>query len=179
MCILSGCDFLAGLQGIGVRKAHGYVRKYKGFVKVWGAFPRELLTHRSASSSMRRLCFTCSDLTSGQGPVRGCSADGTHRSSHMLQAGLHQAASRGHAFAVLQPIEGVTCLARCPTSDHQAQLWLTGTALMRAIACSCSRCCGSAACPSQPATKPRSSARCGLSGTAGKRGECMRCIACA
>lgn len=34
MCILSGCDFLAGLQGIGVRKAHGYVRKYKGFVKV-------------------------------------------------------------------------------------------------------------------------------------------------
>jgi hypothetical protein len=36
MCILSGCDFLAGLQGIGVRKAHGYVRKYKGFVKVCG-----------------------------------------------------------------------------------------------------------------------------------------------
>lgn len=34
MCILSGCDFLVGLQGIGVRKAHGYVRKYKGFVKV-------------------------------------------------------------------------------------------------------------------------------------------------
>ena len=34
MCILSGSDFLAGLQGIGVRKAHGYVRKYKGFVKV-------------------------------------------------------------------------------------------------------------------------------------------------
>lgn len=36
MCILTGCDFLAGLQGIGVRKAHGYVRKYKGFTRVRG-----------------------------------------------------------------------------------------------------------------------------------------------
>lgn len=42
MCILSGCDFLAGLQGIGVRKAHGYVRKYKGFVKVRGLIGRTI-----------------------------------------------------------------------------------------------------------------------------------------
>jgi exonuclease-1 len=34
MCVLAGCDFLAGLPGIGVRKAHGYVRKYRGFVKL-------------------------------------------------------------------------------------------------------------------------------------------------
>jgi hypothetical protein len=35
-CILAGCDFLAGLQGIGLKKAVAALRKYKGFIKVGG-----------------------------------------------------------------------------------------------------------------------------------------------
>lgn len=33
MCIMSGCDFLKGLPGIGLKKAHMHIRKFKGFVK--------------------------------------------------------------------------------------------------------------------------------------------------
>lgn len=33
MCILSGCDFLKGLPGIGLKKAHAAIRKHKGFVR--------------------------------------------------------------------------------------------------------------------------------------------------
>jgi hypothetical protein len=34
MCIMAGCDFLASLPGVGLKKAHQQLRKVKGFVKV-------------------------------------------------------------------------------------------------------------------------------------------------
>ncbi len=34
MCILAGCDFLGSLPGIGIKKAHQQIKKYKGFVRV-------------------------------------------------------------------------------------------------------------------------------------------------
>lgn len=34
MCVMSGCDFLRGLSGIGVRKAHAHIRRLKSFVRV-------------------------------------------------------------------------------------------------------------------------------------------------
>eukprot|EP00877_Chromochloris_zofingiensis_P012929 jgi/Chrzof1/7890/Cz02g40050.t1 len=36
MCILAGCDFLPSLPGIGMKKAHQQMRKYKNFTKVHG-----------------------------------------------------------------------------------------------------------------------------------------------
>jgi hypothetical protein len=36
MCILAGCDFCAGLPGIGLKKAHAALRKYRSFSKVGG-----------------------------------------------------------------------------------------------------------------------------------------------
>lgn len=29
MCILSGCDYLEGVSGLGVKKAHSLIKKYK------------------------------------------------------------------------------------------------------------------------------------------------------
>ncbi|KAK9918966.1 hypothetical protein WJX75_008347 [Coccomyxa subellipsoidea] len=34
MCILAGCDFLNALSSIGIKKAHGHIRKYKTFIRV-------------------------------------------------------------------------------------------------------------------------------------------------
>lgn len=34
MCILAGCDFAKGLPGIGMKKAHQHIRKYRTFVRV-------------------------------------------------------------------------------------------------------------------------------------------------
>lgn len=34
MCILAGCDFLKALSKIGIKKAHGHIRKFKTFVRV-------------------------------------------------------------------------------------------------------------------------------------------------
>ncbi|BDA46978.1 probable exonuclease 1 at N-terminal half [Coccomyxa sp. Obi] len=34
MCILAGCDFLKALSSIGIKKAHGHIRKYKTFIRV-------------------------------------------------------------------------------------------------------------------------------------------------
>ncbi len=34
MCILAGCDFLKALNSIGIKKAHGHIRKLKTFVRV-------------------------------------------------------------------------------------------------------------------------------------------------
>ena len=34
MCILAGCDFLKALPGVGMKKAHGHVRKLKSYDKV-------------------------------------------------------------------------------------------------------------------------------------------------
>jgi hypothetical protein len=31
---MAGCDFLAQLPGIGIKKAHGMLRKYRAFTKV-------------------------------------------------------------------------------------------------------------------------------------------------
>lgn len=33
MCIMAGCDFLPNLPGIGVKKAHGHLKKLRNFVK--------------------------------------------------------------------------------------------------------------------------------------------------
>lgn len=35
MCILSGCDYLPSVSGIGVKKAHGYIRRLKTYTKVF------------------------------------------------------------------------------------------------------------------------------------------------
>lgn len=39
LCVMAGCDFLSQLPGIGLKKAHGLLRKYRTFTKVsiWGA----------------------------------------------------------------------------------------------------------------------------------------------
>ena len=34
MCILSGCDFVKALPGIGVKKAHQHMKRLKEFVRV-------------------------------------------------------------------------------------------------------------------------------------------------
>ena len=34
LCILAGCDFLKALPGVGIKKAHAYIRKLKSFDKV-------------------------------------------------------------------------------------------------------------------------------------------------
>lgn len=34
MCILSGCDYLQSLQGMGIKRAHGLIRKFKSYEKV-------------------------------------------------------------------------------------------------------------------------------------------------
>jgi exonuclease-1 len=34
LCIMAGCDFLAQLPGIGIKKAHAELRKYRSFTKV-------------------------------------------------------------------------------------------------------------------------------------------------
>lgn len=36
LCVMAGCDFLAQLPGIGLKKAHGVLRKYRSFTKVGG-----------------------------------------------------------------------------------------------------------------------------------------------
>jgi len=33
-CIMAGCDFVKALPGIGIRKAHGHIRRLRSFVKV-------------------------------------------------------------------------------------------------------------------------------------------------
>ena len=43
MCILAGCDFLKALSSIGIKKAHGHIRKFKTFVRV-RCFPSDYLT---------------------------------------------------------------------------------------------------------------------------------------
>lgn len=35
LCVMAGCDFLAQMPGIGIKKAHGVLRKYRTFTKVW------------------------------------------------------------------------------------------------------------------------------------------------
>lgn len=34
MCILSGCDYLPSLPGLGVRRAHALITKFKSYEKV-------------------------------------------------------------------------------------------------------------------------------------------------
>lgn len=34
MCILSGCDYLPSLQGMGVKRAHGLMRRFRSYGKV-------------------------------------------------------------------------------------------------------------------------------------------------
>jgi hypothetical protein len=34
MCILVGCDFLKALPGIGIKKAHGHMRKLRSYSRV-------------------------------------------------------------------------------------------------------------------------------------------------
>lgn len=34
MCILAGCDYLQSLPGIGIKRAHGFVKQYKTIEKV-------------------------------------------------------------------------------------------------------------------------------------------------
>eukprot|EP01018_Ginkgo_biloba_P029376 Gb_08129 [translate_table: standard] len=34
MCILSGCDYLQSLQGMGIKKAHGLIRRFKSYEKI-------------------------------------------------------------------------------------------------------------------------------------------------
>lgn len=34
MCVLAGCDFVKGLSGIGIKKAHQQMRQRKSFLKV-------------------------------------------------------------------------------------------------------------------------------------------------
>lgn len=34
MCIMSGCDYLSSLPGMGVKKAHGLIKRYKTYDKV-------------------------------------------------------------------------------------------------------------------------------------------------
>jgi 5'-3' exonuclease len=34
LCVMAGCDFLTQLPGIGLKKAHGVLRKYRSFTKV-------------------------------------------------------------------------------------------------------------------------------------------------
>lgn len=36
LCVMAGCDFLAQMPGIGLKKAHGVLRKYRTFTKVCG-----------------------------------------------------------------------------------------------------------------------------------------------
>jgi exonuclease-1 len=36
MCIMAGCDFLPSLPGIGAKKAHGLMKKFRSFVKASG-----------------------------------------------------------------------------------------------------------------------------------------------
>ena len=34
MCIMSGCDYLSSLPGMGVKKAHGLIKRFKTYQKV-------------------------------------------------------------------------------------------------------------------------------------------------
>jgi len=34
MCVLSGCDYLPSLNGVGIKKAHGLIRRFKTYTKV-------------------------------------------------------------------------------------------------------------------------------------------------
>lgn len=34
MCIMSGCDYLPSLPGMGVKKAHGLMKRFKTYIKV-------------------------------------------------------------------------------------------------------------------------------------------------
>lgn len=34
MCILSGCDYLQSLPGMGLKKAHTFIKKFKSYDKV-------------------------------------------------------------------------------------------------------------------------------------------------
>lgn len=34
MCILAGCDFVASLPGMGIKKAHAGVKRFRSFVNV-------------------------------------------------------------------------------------------------------------------------------------------------
>ena len=40
-CILSGCDYLPSIKGIGVKKAHEFAKKYKHFEQIVKAIKRE------------------------------------------------------------------------------------------------------------------------------------------
>lgn len=139
MCILSGCDFLAGLQGIGVRKAHGYVRKYKGFTRV--RRPPGHTVSAPALISRRRTLYQASpcSLLSAR-PRRMCRARSLCSFLRCFQA---------------TPL--------CPGCLPHA-----GPAVHLPRARSCSRCCASAACRCRRATRLASSGRCGRSATAGE-----------
>ena len=41
MCVLSGCDYLSSLPGLGVKKAHNLVRRLKSYRKVCGSHQYE------------------------------------------------------------------------------------------------------------------------------------------
>lgn len=36
MCVMAGCDFVKGLPGIGIKKAHQHIRRTRNFMKVGG-----------------------------------------------------------------------------------------------------------------------------------------------
>lgn len=36
MCIMSGCDYLPSLPGMGVKRAHGLIKRFKSYQKVGG-----------------------------------------------------------------------------------------------------------------------------------------------
>ena len=66
LCILAGCDFLPNLPGVGIKKAHSLMRKYRSFAKVGPS--------RRVCMSMTRAAWHAAGKVYGPPTVCACGA---------------------------------------------------------------------------------------------------------
>ena len=61
MCIMAGCDFVKALPGVGMKKAHGHMRKLKSIERVGPAKTTPHVAHT-----------TCHAAAEAQSPLAAC-----------------------------------------------------------------------------------------------------------
>ena len=57
MCILSGCDYINSLPGVGVKKAHGLIKRFRTYSKVHPRITSRTSCTRIYSSTYKNICI--------------------------------------------------------------------------------------------------------------------------
>ena len=56
MCILSGCDYLQSLPGMGLKRAHAIIKRFKSYDKVSFADTLDMLAYSRPMKKKRKAC---------------------------------------------------------------------------------------------------------------------------